>query len=168
MHSFITATFKTRDAAEHVLQELDAIGVTDKQISLIVTDETRGNSFNIETHSKAEEGGAIGAAAGGILGGIFGSLATATAIAIPGLNIVVAGALVSGLAGLGAGAATGGLLGALVGSGIPEHEAKLHEDQVKDGAILLAVHPKTEEQEETVRDILERADAHHVVAEGHA
>jgi hypothetical protein len=160
----ITATFKTRPAAEHALLNLEAIGVTQDQVSLVATDETRGNSFNIETGNKVDEGVAAGATAGGLIGAALGSLATATAIAIPGLNVVVAGTLVSAMAGLGTGAVAGGLLGGLIGSGIPEHEAKIYENEIKNGAVLMAVKPVDGEQKKQIKDILKREDAYNLAA----
>jgi uncharacterized membrane protein len=164
MTSLITATFKTRRAAETAIQSIEALGVSSEQVSLIVTDETRGNSFNIETGNKMDEGTAAGATTGGIIGVVLGSLATATAIAIPGLNIVVAGAAVSALAGLGAGAAAGGFVGALIGAGIPEHEAKIYEDEIKNGSVLLAVKPENGEQRKKIKEIFERQDVHNLAA----
>tara|TARA_R110002126_G_scaffold279836_1_gene426923 strand:+ start:78507 stop:79001 length:495 start_codon:yes stop_codon:yes gene_type:complete len=164
MTSLITATFKTRRAAETAIQSIEALGVSSEQVSLIVTDETRGNSFNIETGNKMDEGTAAGATTGGIIGVVLGSLATATAIAIPGLNIVVAGAAVSALAGLGAGAAAGGFVGALIGAGIPEHEAKIYEDEIKNGSVLLAVKPENGEQKKKIKEIFERQDVHNLAA----
>lgn len=162
--SNITATFKTRTAAESTLQQLENIGVTDKQISLIMTDETRGNSFNIEENSKLAEGTATGATVGGVVGAVIGALSTATALAIPGLNIIVAGSIVSVLAGLGAGATAGGFVGALVGAGIPEHEAKIYEDEIKNGSVLISVEPKNDDQRESIKNIFEREDAYHLAA----
>jgi hypothetical protein len=160
----ITATFKTRIAAEEALEKLEQAGIGEDQMSLVVTDETRGRSFNIDEGSKVDEGVAAGATAGGIVGAILGSVLAAGVVAIPGLNIVIAGGLISGLAGFGAGAAAGGLVGGLIGMGIPEHEARLHEAQVKDGAILLAVMGKDGEQKKTVKEILHSVDAYHVAA----
>ena len=164
MSSLITATFKTRKAAESALTELENLGVTDEQISIVITDETRGQSFNIEKDSKTDEGFAAGATAGGLIGAVFGALSTATAMAVPGLNIVIAGGVVSTLAGLGAGAFSGGLLGALVGAGIPEHEARVYEDAVKNGAILLAVKPESSEQGDKIEDMLKQEDAYNLAA----
>lgn len=162
--TMITATFKTRGAAEETLRQLEMIGVTDKQIAMVVTDETRGKTFNIKEGSKMDEGLAGGATAGGIIGAFLGALGTATAIAIPGLNIVVAGAAVSALAGLGAGAAAGGFIGALVGAGIPEHEAKVYEDSLRNGAILLAIDAKDGDQKKQIKQILENQDAYNMAA----
>lgn len=162
--SLVTATFKTRMAAEHALRELETIGITDDQIAMVLTDETRGKSFQIKEGSKIDEGLAGGATAGGIIGAVLGSLATASAIAIPGLNVVVVGAAVSTLAGLGAGAVAGGFLGALVGAGIPEHEAKVYENSLKDGSILMAVEPKDKNQKSKILDIFQREDAYNLAA----
>ena len=162
--SLITATFKTRTAAEETLRDFEKLGVTSEQIGLIVSDETRGKTFNIEEGSKMDEGLATGATAGGIVGVVLGALSTATAMAIPGLNIVVAGSLVSALAGIGAGATAGGFVGALIGAGIPEHEAKLYEDQLMNGSILLAVEPKDDDQRKQIKNILEHQDAYNLAA----
>ncbi len=162
--SNVTATFKTKLAAESTLNQLEAIGITDEQISIIMTDETRGKSFNIEEESKMPEGAATGATVGGVIGAIIGALSTATAMTIPGLNIVVVGSIVSALAGLGAGAAAGGLVGAMVGAGIPEHEAKIYEDEIKNGSILIAVDTNNDEQKDRVKDIFNREDAYNIAA----
>ncbi len=164
MTSLISATFKTRSAAESVLRELESIGVKDNQVSLVLTDETRGQHFNMEESSKIDEGIAAGATAGGAVGVILGSLLTATAIVIPGLNLIVAGSVMTGLAGLGAGAAAGGLIGGLIGAGIPEHEAKIYENEIKNGAVLLAVKPENSKQRDMVKNILEHQDAYHIAA----
>lgn len=164
MSKVITATFKTREAAFAAMRQMEAVGITEEQISLVVTDETRGRSFNIDEGTKADEGAAAGATFGGIVGGVLAALAGAGALAFPGLNLVVSGAIVSGLAGAGAGAATGGLVGLLVGAGIKEHEAKIYEDEVKTGAILMAVKTENSEQKKAVENILEHSDSYNLAA----
>src|SRR5205807_1845876 len=124
------------------------------QVTLLVTEETRGKHFGIKEHAKTEEGAATGAAIGGLSGALYMGLATAGALLIPGLNIVVYGTLIGALVGLGAGAATGGLIGALVGVGIPEHEAKLYEDAIRKGAILVAVQADDAASADIVKAIL--------------
>lgn len=162
--STITATFKTRAAAEEALRELEMKGFAEEAISLIVTDETRGKSFVIEEHTKADEGLAAGATFGGVVGAILAAIGTAGTIVVPGLNLVVAGSLAGALAGLGAGAATGGLIGMLVGAGIPEHEAKRYENELKSGKILLAVDVKDDREAKTVQEILKHVDAYNIAA----
>lgn len=164
MADYITATFKTRTAAESALLELEKLGVKDEKTGLIVTDETRGSTFNIKADDKSDEGLATGASAGGIIGAVIGALSTATTMTIPGVNLVVTGIWVSTLAGLGAGAATGGLIGGLIGTGMTEHEAKILEDEVKNGNILLAVKPENDEQRDQIRNIFEQEDAYNLAA----
>ena len=164
MTSTITATFKTRQAAEDALLKLENEGFTEEQVGLIVSDETRGKTFNLEKGSKTDEGFAAGVTTGGLIGAAFGSIMAAGALTIPGLNVVVSGVLVSGLAGLGTGAVAGGLVGGLVGMGIPEHEARLYEDEIMNGAILLAVKPEDSDQKDKAKDILRSVDAYNIAA----
>lgn len=164
MSNLISATFKTREAVIVVLEKLEEIGIDEKQVSMVVADDTTGNSFNLETHSRAGEGTAIGGTAGGLIGGILGALSTGAAIALPGVNIIVAGIVISTLAGVGAGALTGGLVGALIGAGIPEHEAKIYEDEIRNGSILLAVQPDNKEKIDEIKNILDHSDAHNITA----
>lgn len=164
MNNLVTATFKTREDSVDALERLESIGITDDQISMVVTDETRGNSFNMESHSRVDEGTAAGATVGGLTGLIIGAIATAGTIVIPGLNLVVTGALAGSLAGLGAGAATGGLVGALVGAGMTEHEAKLYADEIKNGGILLAVRATDDKQKDLVHATLENVECYNLAA----
>ncbi len=162
--SNISATFKTKQAAEHTLNKLENIGVNDSQISIIATDETRGKSFNMDENTKMPEGAAAGATIGGLAGTVLGALSTAAAMTIPGLNLVVAGGIVSALAGLGAGAVTGGLIGALTGLGIPEHEAKIYEDEIKNGSVLMVVDTENDEQHDRIEEIFNQEDAYNIAA----
>ncbi len=160
----VSATFKTDSAAREALLKLEVAGFSEEQMSLVATDNSVGQSFNIEKGSKAAEGGAVGASAGGVLGAIAGGLAAAGTILIPGVNLMIYGAAVAAAAGAGVGAATGGLAGALVGLGIPEYEAKRYEDEVKKGAILLVVEADSSERAEIVQDIFKHGDAHNIAA----
>jgi hypothetical protein len=159
MSKTITAVFDTRNKAEAALHRLDQAGFTKDQVTLLVTEETRGKHFGIKEHTKTEEGAATGAVIGGLAGSIYLGLATAGALLIPGLNLIVYGTVIGGLVGLGAGVVTGGLVGALVGVGIPEHEAKLYEDAVRKGAILVAVQANDAASADIVTAILKDGDA---------
>jgi len=159
MSKTITAVFKTHAEADAALRTLDQAGFTKEQVTLLVTEETRGKHFGIDEHTKTGEGAATGAAIGGLAGAIYMGLATAGALVVPGLNIVVYGTLIGALVGLGAGGATGGLVGALVGLEIPEHEAKLYEDAIRNGAILIAVKADDAAAVDKVNAILKGTDA---------
>jgi|ERR1035437_3642864 hypothetical protein len=164
MTKTVTAIFETRMSMEVALRKLEVLGLTENQIGVVMSDQTHGKSFKLETNSRAGEGLAGGATFGGIVGGILAAVAGAGTIAIPGLNLVVVGSIVSGLAGAGVGAATGGLLGALVGLGIPEHEAKLYEGGLKTGHVLLAVEARDGKQATQVRDVLKNTEARNIAA----
>jgi uncharacterized membrane protein len=156
----VTAVFKTRTGAEDALRKIEAIGISDSQVSIVASDETRGKAFGFEKGTKTDKGFAAGATTGGLVGAVLGSLLAAGTIAIPGLNLVVTGYLVPALAGLGAGAATGGLIGALAGMGFEENEAKFYEDELKDGNILLAVKIENENQKNQDKEILDETESY--------
>lgn len=164
MAKTITAVFETRSFMEDALRRLEGINVTDRQIGVVMSDKTHGKYFRLDTHSKADEGVAGGATFGGIVGGILAAVAGAGTLAIPGLNLVVVGSIVSGLAGVAVGAMAGGLVGGLVGLGIPEHEAKLYEGKLQTGSILLAVEARDDEQAKQIRDIFENSQAYNIAA----
>ena len=75
-----------------------------------------------------------------------------TTIAIPGLGLVIAGPLAAAMAGAGAGAATGGIVGALIGWGIPEERVKEYDEGIREGGILMAVHPRNDEDATYLED----------------
>jgi hypothetical protein len=66
------------------------------------------------------------------------------------------------LSGLGAGGTIGGIIGALVGSGIPEHEAKRYENHLKEGGILLSVRANSDDLAKKIQDLLVRHGAEDV------
>ncbi|MGA7624850.1 MAG: hypothetical protein WB630_01880 [Candidatus Acidiferrales bacterium] len=63
------------------------------------------------------------------------------------------------LFGAFAGATAGGAVGVLVGLGIPEDEAKLYEDCLKKGGILVSVHEDGDAKVKEARSILLRTGA---------
>jgi hypothetical protein len=160
----VTAIFKNRTDASEALMNLEAAGIRDDQISLVMTDQTRAAHFTLEPGNKVDEGVTAGATFGGIVGAVMGAVLTAGVITIPGLNLIITGALASGLAGLGAGATLGGIVGGLIGAGIPENEVKVYEKEIQQGNVLLAVHTETSEQKKRVKEILTALDAYSVAA----
>lgn len=147
----MTGMFRDRESAENAYNSLHARGYTHDEINLMMSDDTRKKHFEHTEHdtelgNKAMEGAGTGSAIGGTAGAIIGAIAAiGTAVALPGLGLVVAGPLAAGLAGAGAGGLTGGIVGALVGSGIPEERAKVYESGVKEGGIVMGVKPRTAE-----------------------
>ena len=84
MSLLVSATFKSRSAFETATARLERIGVTDSQIGLVMSDETRSREFaNRPPYSdadNAEEGAAAGATAGGLVGALFGAVTLAGAL----------------------------------------------------------------------------------------
>lgn len=139
MAQLITGLFSSRPAAEVAVDQLVEAGFSREDISVLMSDATRGREFAMTTDSKAPEGAATGAAIGGVLGAIAAGLVSVGIIALPGIGLVAAGPIIAALAGAGAGGAAGGLLGALAGAGIPEHEAKFFSEEIEKGGILVGV-----------------------------
>ncbi len=152
----VTAMFNDRDSAERAYTTLNSRGYTGNDIHVIMSDKARDTHFGdtvvkTELGNKALEGAGTGSAIGTTLGAVAGAIAAiGTNLVLPGLGLVVAGPLAAGLAGAGAGAATGGIIGALVGAGIPEERAKVYEDGVKKGNIVLGVHTRNDEDADYV------------------
>ncbi len=140
--------FKTRGEAERALHRLHDAGIDMNRVSIIAPDgdsRTFETDVEVESHgNKADEGATAGAVTGGTLGGITGLLVGLGALAIPGIGpILLAGAeataLATTLAGTAIGAATGGIVGALIGLGIPEDQAKIYNNHLKEGHYLLLI-----------------------------
>jgi uncharacterized protein YjbJ (UPF0337 family) len=147
----VTGLFKDRDSAESAYRSLADRGYGKDDVNLLMSDKTRDTHFkdddrDTELGSKALEGAGVGSAIGGTLGGVLGAIAAiGTSIILPGVGLIVAGPLAAALAGAGAGGLTGGLVGALVGSGIPEDRAKVYDEGIRNGGIVMGVNPRTDE-----------------------
>ncbi len=146
--NLVTGMFTDKDSANRAYTNLRERGYDDKDIHLIMSDDTRKRHFSnevvkTELGSKAAEGAGTGSAIGGTLGAIAGAVAAiGTTLLIPGLGIVIAGPIAAAAAGAGAGGLTGGIIGALVGSGIPKERAVVYEQGVKNGNIVMGVNAK--------------------------
>lgn len=145
----ITRAFHDRESAERACDAIAARGYRSDEIHVIMSDETRKKMFDGE-HSddkgnKALKGAGVGGAVGGAIGATLVAIATsAAAITVPGVGLLIAGPLAGALAGGAAGATTGGLVGMLVGAGIPEDRAKLYEEDLKKGGIVVGVRPRND------------------------
>ncbi len=157
----VTAFFDRPEAANRAYLQLEAAGIDAKKISVLASrDVAERDLAMVEAaeRTKAPEGAASGAAIGAGVGALAGALTIAGAIAIPGIGWV-AGPLVGALFGAGAGSVAGGMVGGmvggLVGAGIPEHEARVVEDAIRRGGVVLAVHA-TERHVRSIRHVLEK------------
>lgn len=161
MATLVTGLFKTRSSAERAVESLIDYGYSRDDISLLMSEATRGREFAVRMATKAPEGAATGATIGGVLGAVAAGLVALGIIVIPGLALVAAGPVIAVLAGVGAGAAAGGVTGALIGLGLPEHEAKFYTQGIEQGGILVGVYAHDDRLEQA-RKILEAGGAESV------
>lgn len=156
----VTGVFRDRLDAERAFDYLHALGYSDTEINVLMSDKTRSSYYGTEREGMSEHGagslategmgvgGAIGTAVGATLGAVA---AIGTAIAIPGLGLVIAGPIVAALAGGGAGAVTGGAVGALVGAGMTEQNAEAYSEALRTGGIAIGVVPRSSEHSSDIQ-----------------
>ena len=155
----VTAVFRDRLNAERAFDMLHSRGYTDAEINVLMSDKTRSTYYagkqqagKITAGTHAEEGMGIGGAIGTAVGATLAAVvAIGSNLVLPGLGLVVAGPIAGALMGAGAGAVTGGLIGALVGWGIPEDNAKAYEAALRDGGVVLGVHPRNDDEASKIR-----------------
>ncbi len=163
---FVSGIFKTRAAAEAAVDAIIKRGYTRDDISVLMSDATKTKEFAVQTRSHAVDGAGVGGAIGGTVGAVLLAIAAVgTTIAIPGLGLFIAGPIAAALAGAGAGGATGGLIGMLIGTGMPEHRAKVYDTGLRGGGILLGVEAKTSDEIEKLETLLEDIGAEYVRTE---
>lgn len=144
--------FNDKENAEEAYHDLRNAGYSAEEINVVMDHETREKYYgDLEVHedsvgSKALEGAGAGGTIGGVVGGIGAALASlGSNLIIPGLGFVVLGPLAAGLAGFGAGGLTGGIIGALIGAGTPKEKAEVYHHGLRNGKILISVHPHSNE-----------------------
>lgn len=150
MSHTIFGVFADRDSAEGAVNKLKANGYDPKDISIVIKDREERRTVADDTGADVVEGAATGATSGAVLGGLAGLLAS---IALPGLGAFFIGGPIAAALGLTGAAATvasgattgavaGGILGALTGFGLSEEDAKIYEQRINEGGILVAVEPR--------------------------
>jgi hypothetical protein len=162
----VTGLFKNRVAAEAAVDAILKRGYTRDDISVLMSDATRTKEFAVQAKSHAADGAGIGGALGTAVGAVLAAItAVGSTILLPGLNLVIAGPIAAALAGAGAGAVTGGVIGALVGAGIPEYRAKVYESGLREGGILLGVEAKSDDEIDSLEELLDDVGGQHVRTE---
>lgn len=146
MDRTIIGVFGNRDSAEAAITELRSLGVNDADISYLYVSEQGTTVTEDGKGEQVAEGAAAGATTGAVVGALAG-LAVANGI-LPGLGtLFVAGPLAAALgltgaaattaAGAMTGAAAGGVVGALGGLGVSGDEARIYEERIRTGGILV-------------------------------
>jgi len=151
------------------VEALKAAGFRSTDISVLYPENLGSKDFGHERHSKAPEGAVAGGGSGAVIGAAVGWLAGAGALMVPGMEpLAAAGPVMGMLGGMGVGVTLGGVTGALVGSGIPEYEAKRYEGRVRRGGILVSVHCDNASWAKTARRVLKQTGAHDISSAGEA
>jgi len=127
--------------ADRAIQELNARGLSDTEISVLARQEALYDELSGE-YSPVTTGAAAGAVGGATAGGLGGMLIGLSAIFLPGIGpALTTGTLTAtlgtALAGAGFGAVSGGLIGTLLGLGVPKDEADVYAEGVKRGGVLV-------------------------------
>jgi uncharacterized membrane protein len=138
--------FADRESAERAYEMLLERGYEPNEINLLMSEATKKRYFpdeeaSTELEQKAHEGIAKTALEGAGKGTLIGTLlAFGSNMVLPGVGLFIGGPLFIGL-----GALAGGLGSALVESGFTEEQAKLYEEDIQQGRIVLGVVPHTDE-----------------------
>lgn len=173
MARVVTATYETREEAEHAAERLVAAGLMRQEISMLAPDDNGGAiSFAIEPRKRIMAGVGGGALLGMLIGAIAAAVVALRPVVVPAIDealaqlpfdLVALGPILAALIGAGAGAAVGGLLGGLIGLGRTEHEAVLrHTDEVGAGGYVLVGVAVPQEMMRSAVNVLATAGAHKI------
>jgi len=166
MGKMVFGVFNDRTSAETAINALETEGFNPKDVSIVMQDKKEAAAISDNTGANVASGTVSGATTGAVVGGLAGLLIGLGAIAVPGIGALLIGGPIAAALGLtGATAATvsgaatgalaGGLIGALVNIGVPEEDARIYEENVKKGAILVAVPALTGEHREAAAILTE-------------
>lgn len=168
MTQTVRGIFYTPADAERAIADLIERGFPREKISLIGPGSPAAEHVTIPEHgAEHAEDLAIGAVGGGLIGGALGALVGMIVIAVPGLGpVLLAGPLAAAISGAGvtmalgagAGAIGGGILGALEFGGVSDHDTKVYEELIRQGATLVLVQASGAERE-LAAEILHRDGA---------
>ena len=175
----LIGVFSDKFNAEAALDDLKLLDYSPDDISIVMKNNVRMHQHK-DKGSKggmAVSGVTSGVTAGGVFGGLAGLLIGIGAITIPGVGaLLVAGPLAAALgltgiaattvSGVATGLIAGGLVGLLLGLGIPEKTAKVYEERIKHGAILLAVPIDSRYQAEKIKLIFDQYNADQIKTVG--
>ncbi len=168
MANVVIGVFSNRQMAEDAVMELEGRGYNPKDMSIIMKDMSETKR---DTGAGDIVGGTVaGAATGIILGSLAGLVAS---FVIPGLGALFIGGPLAeslGLTGAAAttasGAATGAVAGGIIGAltevfGLTSEEARVYEDRIRAGGILIAV-PAGSNDVREVKDIMMDSNADNI------
>lgn len=167
MKTTTIGVFKNRLDAESAIAELRNIDIDEADISYVYT-SVEGKTVTHDGSGDVVAGAASGATTGAVLGAIVG-LVVANGI-LPGIGTLFVAGPIAGALGLAGGVATtaagamtgamaGGFVGALMSMGVDEAEAKIYEERIKNGEILISAQS---DETTVVRDIFNKYGAQEI------
>lgn len=162
----ISAVFDSDTAARSAVADLRSAGLDDSAVSLVT--QRRGTTTTANADGDVVDEEHTNYLRGIFGGGALGAGLGVAALAIPGVGpLVAAGAIaasaVPGAMALGAavGAAGGAVNEGLKSHGISDEDASYYTPHMKNGGILLTVHPESARLgEQQIRDIIMRNGGH--------
>lgn len=174
MTNTVLGIFPEEHEAELAIKELESKNFNPKDISIVMKDKHQQTVVEENTGTNVAEGTISGATTGAVVGGLAGLLAGTVMPGLAGFLIGgpigaalgLTGAAATTVSGAATGAVAGGLIGALTGLGVSEDEARVYEQRVNDGGILVAV-PVTAANTDEVRTILSNHGATDVKSVSH-
>lgn len=137
----VSALFKNPDEAQSAINALAPVGLAKDDISLILSEEAYEKEDLVKTvlgeylHHESVHAGKVG----GIAGAIVAGLTAVAAVLSGGTSLLVAGPMIALLA------TAGGMVGGLLGAGFTEEEAKVIDDGLRQGDVLVMVHAENRE-----------------------
>ncbi len=149
MSEITLGIFTHTNDAEYALSDLKDAGFDPKDTSVIMKDRQQAEMIDDHTGTPIPDSAMI---APGLLMGT-------SALTLPGLDgLLVGGPLVASIMTGATTRVVVGLLGTLMNLGISEEDARVYEESINAGGILVAV-PHTAKNSEEARTILEENDA---------
>jgi len=138
----VVGLFETKEDANRAADELVREGFTHEQVGVIAGHQLSQADEHVtapeDSEAKVVEAVGKGLGFGGILGAIAGGTA---ALLFPGVGpVVIGGALASVFVGAGLGASVGGVMAGLMSAGVDESDARLFEEGLRHGGVVLTVH----------------------------
>jgi hypothetical protein len=154
--------FTDERSARRAYDAARARGYEPADINVIMSERTRealiaaGSDWELarKAGEKGKDPDSAADDVGGPLGGTLGTVAPAlaavgTVLLIPG--IIAVGPIAIALTAAGAVGVTAGLIGALTKWGVPEKQLEEYEAAIRDGAIVIALEPRSTEDAEFLR-----------------
>ncbi len=162
----VSAVFDSDDEARAAVSQLRSQGISDASLSLLTQNRGTTTTANADGDVVDEEHTSIlrGIFGGGALGAGLG----VAALAIPGVGPLVAAGAIAAAAvpgamaiGAAAGAALGSLNEVLKDHGISDEDAAYYGDHMKNGGVLVTVHPDGQTATaDQIREVLYAAGGH--------